>query len=395
MEIRRLSLMGAVLAMAALLVAGIVMADGWDPSTAARNRVIDVPDAIGVGGITNTRHNLTMGYNGAAGIMDPYRNDYVEVCVYCHTPHGANRQVAAPLWNRTIRSSSLTSFTLYNQPTMTGQPVTNPGPNSLTCLSCHDGYTAIDSIINMPTRSTNGAAAGLDAAGPAGYSASQELTVGTGFLNAWNDPIYGGTRGSHVGLVSAPEHSTLPEDLGTNGPCYTCHQPGGPGGAPDFGIFLIGQEFFNSSEDSLDTGGSTTDEPPFVTVRDLSSGLAPYVRLNDDHPVGVRYPDAAAVTVDYNEPNRKEARMAYFDVNANGHADTDEVRLYDSGDGYEVECGSCHDPHGVRVTPGSDRLVPSFLRVGAMVDTGPSAGPTASDISANDGSRLCLTCHAK
>ena len=47
------------------------------------------------GSIGNTRHNLTqrqVSGGGPAGVsMDSYRNDYEEVCVYCHTPHGANR----------------------------------------------------------------------------------------------------------------------------------------------------------------------------------------------------------------------------------------------------------------------------------------------------------------
>ena len=41
--------------------------------------------------IRNTRHNMTQGTMSTA--MDPYRNNYGEVCVYCHTPHGANEAV--------------------------------------------------------------------------------------------------------------------------------------------------------------------------------------------------------------------------------------------------------------------------------------------------------------
>ncbi|HMX15909.1 MAG TPA: hypothetical protein PKD29_03595, partial [Rhodocyclaceae bacterium] len=42
-----------------------------------------------IGTIGNTRHNLTQrqssggGPNGSS--MDQYRNDYQEICVYCHT----------------------------------------------------------------------------------------------------------------------------------------------------------------------------------------------------------------------------------------------------------------------------------------------------------------------
>ena len=81
----------------------------------------------------------------------------------------------------------------------------------------------------------------------------------------------------------------------------------------------------------------------------------------------------------------------------NGHADPDEIRLYDSGDGYEVECGSCHDPHGIKVNVvNQNEIIPSFLRVGSFIGTGAIDGAgLTNNISANSGSSLCLTCHVK
>jgi len=109
-----------------------IIADGWDPlSQASTTR-----------SILNTRHNLTVSFNVSAGMMAIARNDYVEICVYCHTPHGANSTVAgAPLWNRTVRN---TTFQIYDKIRTLDRPISQPGPNSLTCLSCHDGVTAID-----------------------------------------------------------------------------------------------------------------------------------------------------------------------------------------------------------------------------------------------------------
>ena len=114
-------------------------ADGWSSVTWASN----------MGSISNTRHNLTVPFVPDPKFMDTSRNNYGEVCVYCHTPHGANSTLPkAPLWNRTIPGNT---YTLYNLPLTSGQVPTQPGPNSLTCLSCHDGTVAIDSVINMPT----------------------------------------------------------------------------------------------------------------------------------------------------------------------------------------------------------------------------------------------------
>jgi Doubled CXXCH motif (Paired_CXXCH_1) len=267
------------------------------------------------GSIGNTRHNLTqrqVSGGGPAGVlMDPYRNDYEEVCVYCHTPHGANRTVNAPLWNRTMKSNTYQTYDLLNTASLT-QPVTQPGINSLTCLSCHDGTTAVDSIINMP--------------GAGRYNAAQETVENTDFLNNQWDNRRGPDATTHARL--AP------------GECLACHSAGA-------GV----------------VGAGATD---FTVGTDL----------RNDHPVGILFPPAGAGT-DFKEPTRREARLAYFDNNGNARADPAEIRLYNSGEGYEVECASCHDPHGVPSAGPGSVFNPTFLRV------------------ANGASAVCLTCHTK
>lgn len=67
--------------------------------------------------------------------------------------------------------------------------------------------------------------------------------------------------------------------------------------------------------------------------------------------------------MDFNEPDVSvSGKWAFFDTNGNNFADTNEIRLYDSGGGYEVECASCHDPHGVPSGGQGSRFSPSFLR---------------------------------
>jgi predicted CXXCH cytochrome family protein len=65
-----------------------------------------------------------------------------EICVACHTPHGAGDQRGTPLWNHT---SSTATFTLYASATLHGT-VNQPGAQSLSCLSCHDGTVAVDAF---------------------------------------------------------------------------------------------------------------------------------------------------------------------------------------------------------------------------------------------------------
>lgn len=273
-----------------------------------------------IGSVGNTRHNLTQRQVAGGGpvgtTMDSFRNDYAEVCVYCHTPHGANSTLpAAPLWNRTVKVTTYQTYDLLNTASLS-QPVTQPGANSLTCLTCHDGQTAVDSIINMP--------------GSGRYRKEQEFSENTAFLDQWVNPS---------GLNPNGDHARL-SDTG----CLACHSAtAGPSGrnATDFVAFAIGTD------------------------------------LRNDHPVGVRYPLDAGPGSDFKDPPRKETRLAFFDSNGNNRADASDIRLYNTGEGYEVECASCHDPHGVPSAGPGSVFNPTFLRV------------------SNVGSGVCLTCHTK
>ncbi len=263
--------------------------------------------------VANTRHNLTQRQPGGGGpngvIMDPYRNNYNEICVYCHTPHGANANVKAPLWNHTIKTTTYQTYNQLGTSTLT-QTVSQPGPNSLTCLSCHDGQVAVDSVINMP-------GSGL-------YDPNQATSQSDAFLNTW------------------PSASSVHGGLNP-GQCLACHSAGAGfvgAGAPDFTVAFIGTD------------------------------------LRNDHPVGITYP-IPVTGKDFNDPNQKKVGIAFFDTNGNGRADNNEIRLYDTGQGYKVECASCHDPHGVPSAGPGSVFNPTFLRV------------------SNAGSALCLTCHIK
>lgn len=96
--------------------------------------------------------------------------------------------------------------------------------------------------------------------------------------------------------------------------------------------------------------------PADGTIGDIILPLVPFTGngdfggdLTDDHPISITYAGGAAG--DWNSPP------------------TNSIPLYGAGDD-QVECGSCHNPHGgVASTP--------FLRF------------------TNAGSQLCLSCHKK
>ena len=293
----------------ALMTGGVTAYGGGDVPSKASN----------IGGIINTRHNLTQSFLGeTALIMDFARNNYGEICVYCHTPHGANTTIAAPLWNRTNKANT---YNTYNSSTIT-QPVSQPGPNSLSCLSCHDGTVAVDSIINMP---------GSNGFNP---NANRNTVQNNTFLNTWINPN-SGLQASHMALVSP---------LTSANGCPLCHSNTGTGAlspsAPSFDAFLIGTD------------------------------------LTNDHPVGIRYP-TTGLGMDFRPTTAVYKNIAFFDNNTNGTPDTNEIRLYNTGQGFEVECASCHDPHGVPSNGSGTVNNKTFMRV------------------SNSGSGLCLTCHVK
>lgn len=96
-------------------------------------------DAIGET-ILDTKHNLSI--TGPGPIKSLTEE---EVCIFCHTPHNARRDIPY-LWNRqdtTVNYITYQSSTLY---ATVGQPT---GASKL-CLSCHDGTIALGALISEP-----------------------------------------------------------------------------------------------------------------------------------------------------------------------------------------------------------------------------------------------------
>ncbi len=266
--------------------------------------------------IANSRHNLSLSFGGieivAKTIMQGYMTNYGEVCVYCHTPHGAGTTeiAGAPLWNHTVTSET---YELYKSPLASGSTPSQPGPNSITCLSCHDGTIAIDSIINMPGSNL--------------YLATQETSQNNAFLNTFP-----------TAQAGTYQHATM-EGAGFG--CQNCH-----------------------------TGGAITDAFPIMDL--FAVGNATWSDgLVNDHPIGIPFPSG---NPDFRVATGFTTQTIFFDRDSDSKQDAEDIRLYNSGGGYEVECATCHDPHGV-MSESTGYFIPSFLRV------------------ENNGSALCLTCH--
>lgn len=269
-----------------------------------------------LGGVINSRHNLTQRapagtVSAISPIMDSARNNYAEVCVYCHTPHTANITLDAPLWNRTrLLGTVYQTYDLLGTSSLT-QPVIQPGAQSLTCLSCHDGTIAVDSIINMPGSGQTNIAA---------MTTHQEA-----FLDAWAPDA----AHTAAGATTSPTHSGIGTTApGGGGGCQAACHNDALGIGTSFQAFLIGTD------------------------------------LRNDHPVGITLPTSGPAVSEFNAPGATVGTTRYYDVNpANGRLDKGEIRFYANANGPAVECASCHDPHGVPASGPGTQFAPTFLRV--------------------------------
>ena len=95
-----------------------------------------------VSDIANTKHNLS-----ATGPGTTRATTEDEVCVFCHTPHGATSFPGSPLWNRQLSSQT---YTVYTSSSLDAEDIMGqldqPGGSSKLCLSCHDGTLAIGTV---------------------------------------------------------------------------------------------------------------------------------------------------------------------------------------------------------------------------------------------------------
>jgi len=91
---------------------------------------------IAFAAVDNTDHDLAVGNN--------------EICAACHTPHGAAGNIYGPLWNRT-QAGLATGYTFYSNSTFDMSVVgagMNLGPQSLACMTCHNGVGS--ALVNAP-----------------------------------------------------------------------------------------------------------------------------------------------------------------------------------------------------------------------------------------------------
>jgi cytochrome c553 len=194
-------------------------------------------------GVTGTFHDLsTTGYRTAT--------NSTQVCVFCHTPHGAYGSVSGgniaaqliPLWNHTTTAGVYTMYNNTNNPIADLQGTVDASPTgaSLACLSCHDGTIAVGAGVQFPYGWPGSGVGGGAALSYASYTGTW-INPATGIIIP-GTPVYVGTDLTNDHPIAITYQDNL--DTGLNPPaglvgvklfptnatgskvqCGSCHDP--------------------------------------------------------------------------------------------------------------------------------------------------------------------------
>lgn len=241
-------------------------------------------------GIAGTKHNLGSGA-GPAGRNQT--SSTAEICVFCHTPHGADTAAPAPLWNKRLGAAGVPAgggtYTTYDTlatPSLDGT-VAAVGSISMACLSCHDGTQAMDNIINAP--------------GSGGYDATGGGNTGLGY--SWT----GSPRANADGVMQNGGGfiANLGTDLSNDHPIGIQYCGGGLSGAGttvsgtckdgDFKA-LETQVINGNSVFWVDTGGSGKQRTDLPLYTRSTGSLGPMVECASCHDPHVSSGQAGPAT---------------------------------------------------------------------------------------------------
>jgi hypothetical protein len=319
--------------------------------------------AAKISDIRNTKHNLSV--NGPGTVK---ATSETQICVFCHTPHGAENIPKAPLWNRKLSTATYTTYTSSSIDVDATELAASPGGSSKLCLSCHDGTMALGSVNVLngnvnPTIALSGTAAG---AMPAASGATTGFTRNLG-VNLTNDhPIsftYDTALANRDGELRAPDGTTV----GTRSPGVKPKLP-----------LEAGQMQCSTCHD------------PHLRETDATKGSAKFLRVNrfqEQTPTGGAFSESADIIclACHDKAGQTWALSAHANPNVANEVFTTvatDAREFPAGlPVWRASCLSCHDTHTVE---GARRL----LREG----TDSTATPKAGGNSAIE--ETCYQCHA-
>ncbi|OGW17121.1 MAG: hypothetical protein A2X56_00265 [Nitrospirae bacterium GWC2_57_13] len=176
---------------------------------------------IAYAGVSGSKHDFSIG--GTSGFQ---ADTETEVCIFCHTPHGASD---VPLWNKTTNS---TGYTMYNSTvssTLDATVPTAPTGVSLLCMSCHDGVSAINVVVNYGPNGPISMPAASDQLGDLSYPPSRNPNLTKDLSNDHPVSFIFDTNLITLDAAGGPAQLKLPvaplKLFVGKLECATCHDP--------------------------------------------------------------------------------------------------------------------------------------------------------------------------
>ena len=306
-------------------------------------------DGLSANGVGRSGHNLGIfgmhvlsgwDVDGGEDTMIPNANATAgtsEICVFCHTPHHTRGTSIGPLWNR---GSGTTNFTVYagtigdDNPNSTPGSY-DPGAASVACLSCHDGVTKFDMLVNAP-----------------------------------------GDGGVVFNTAGASQGWTFREKLGSV--------------FGDDSRLTIGADITGAAGGDLSNDhpiGMVYKEGEVASLRDRSTNIAGINLI--ENSLLMNRESFTGGAAGFDNSNLSQNKWAVFGfINT---AATIQNLLKGSGAAATVECGSCHDPHFSNRSWGENLGSTINLNDEWMHDN----GLFLRRVGGNAGSGVCRTCHDK
>ena len=241
-------------------------------------------------GIAGGKHDLSTKFIATAGAT--------EICVFCHTPHGADINPGRPpLWNRNNSVATYTTYNSLGSASLDGGTAA-VGSISIACLSCHDGTQAMNTMINAPGSGLGGGVYAGNFAGTA------SVTAGAG---------------------------------------------GAAAGGRMLGIAALGQDLRNDHPVGIQYGGGLAAGP--TTVYPSTDLLA--TAFKDPDFKAIKYGvlnTTPAWYVDTGGAGRQKTDLMLYTRTGQTVTMNDGTTALSAGNQAFVECASCHDPHSSNTT---------------------------------------------
>ncbi len=319
----------------------------------------------GAKSIVDSLHNLSVSGPGTVKATGES-----EICIFCHTPHGARSDVAY-LWNRRDTTTVYTPYISSTLKATVGQPT----GSSRLCLSCHDGTIAPGAVISRSAEIPFGASM-TGRSSNLGTNLADDHPVSFDYIAAAAMP-----NSQLKAATSLPSKVRLDADGQMQ--CTACHNPhndqygkflvmSGIGGALCISCHQKTNWSSGSHALSTSTWNGTGPNPwprsSHATVADNACGSChrphsaaqPQRLLNysvEETTCLVCHSGTVAaknILTDLNKPYRHPV-FSYTGVH-------DPAENYSGPVAKHVECVDCHNPHQANSTLYPAPLVPGRLQ---------------------------------